>query len=264
VILTSALPPARHAFGLTVLAALLLSGCAGSSSTTAPGLPDAFPNHSADQIRTQIVGASDTVRSYSAKARVNVQTPRQNQSFNAVVRHQRADSLFMRFSLFGVEGGRLLLTQDSVFFYDTRNAVLRKGPVEAVQQLFPAPVSSAQFFDNMIGVIAPAARPDWSIQSDSTLYYLSDPGDRKRYTVDPIRWRVVRYEKRSDTGTVLQKRLFSDFRSVDGLVLPGRLMFQQPADDLRAVVTYKEMTLNPSDLSFRLNVPDQVPRRSFR
>jgi outer membrane lipoprotein-sorting protein len=243
---------------------LVLSGCAGSAPTTAPGLPDAFPNHSADQIRTQIVGASDTVQSYSAKARVNVQTPQQNQSFNAVVRHRRADSLFMRFSLFGIQGGRLLLTRDSVFFYDTRNAVLRVGPVEAVQQLFPAPVSSAQFFDNMIGAIAPAARPDWSIQSDSTLYYLSDPADRQRYTVDPMRWRVVRYEKRSDTGTVLQKRLFSNFRSVDGLVLPRRLLFQHPPDDLRAVVTYKEMDLNPSDLSFRLNVPEQVPRRSFR
>lgn len=262
--MTTDLSSARTALGLTLFVVLLLSGCAGSGSTTAPGLPDAFPNHSSDQIRTQIVGASDTVRSYSAKARVNVQTPQQNQSFNAVVRHRRADSLFMRFSLFGIEGGRLLLTQDSVFFYDTRNTVLRVGPVEAVQQLFPAPVSSEQFFDNMMGVIAPAARSNWSIQSDSTLYYLSDPADRQRYTVDPMRWRVVRYEKRSDTGTVLQKRLFSNFRSVDGLVLPGRLMFQHPPDDLRAVVTYKEMDLNPSDLSFRLNVPEQVPRRSFR
>jgi len=243
---------------------VVLSGCAGAGSTTAPGLPDAFPNHSADQIRQQIVGASDTVQSYTAKARVNVRTPQQNQSFNAVVHHRRADSLYMRFSLFGVEGGRLLLTRDSVFFYDTRNAVLRVGPVQAVQQLFPAPVSSDQFFDNMIGAVAPGARPDWSIESDSTLYYLSDPADRQRYTVDPTRWRVVRYEERSETGTVLQKRLFSDFRPVDGIVLPARLIFQQPTDDLRAVVTYREMTLNPSDLTFSLNVPDQVPRRSFR
>ncbi len=259
---SSSLAPRALWFALT--SALLLTGCGSSSPTTAPGLPEAFPNHSVDQIRQQITRGTDTIQSYTAKARINVRTPEQTQTFNAVVHHRRADSLFMRFSLFGVEGGRLLLTRDSVFFYDTRNAVLRVGPVEAVQKLFPAPVSSDRFFDNMLGVLAPAGRSDWSLQSDSTLYYVSDPADRQRYTVDPSHWRVVRYEERSATGTVRQKRLFSDFRRVEDVLLPARLIFQQPSDDLRAVVTYKEMTLNPSDLSFSLEVPQQVPRRAFR
>jgi hypothetical protein len=253
------------AFLLTLGSALLILSC-GSSAPTAdsPRLPDRFPDHSADQIRRQIIGPTDTLDTYAAKARVTVQSPEQTRSFNAVVRHRRADSLFMRFSLFGVEGGRLLLTRDSVFFYDTRKAVLRVGPVQAVQQIFPAPVASDQFFENMLGLIAPNTGIDWSVQADSSLYYFSGPGERERYTVDPIRWRVVRYERRSPSGTVLQKRLFSGFRPVEGLTLPGRLIFHRPAADLRAVVTYQEMDLNPSDPSFALNVPPQVPRKPFR
>ena len=257
-------PFALRACLLALTSALLLAGCGSSSPSTAPSLPDAFPNHSVGQVQQQITGGTDTIRAYTAKARVNVRTPNQTQSFNAVVHHRRADSLFMRLSLFGIEGGRLLLTRDSVFFYDTRNTVLRVGPVKAVQNLFPAPVSSDQFFDNMIGALAPPARPDWSMTADSTLYYLSDTTDRERYTVDPTRWRVVRYEERSDPGTVRQKRLFSDFRRVQDVSLPARILFQQPADGLRAVITYKEMTLNPSGLSFSLDVPAQVPRRPFR
>jgi hypothetical protein len=238
----------------------------GSSTPTAKTttLPARFPDHSVDQIYRQIVGPTDTLRSYTAKARVTVQSPDQNRSFNAVVRHRRADSLFMRFSLFGVEGGRLLLTRDSVFFYDTRKAVLRVGPVQAIQEIFPAPVSSDQFFENMLGLVAPDPTTSGSLQADSSLYYVSDSTDRERYTVDPTRWRVVRYEQRSSTGTVVGKRLFSEFRRVEGLVLPGRLIFQQPSADLRAVVRYQEMSLNPSDLSFALDVPSQVPRRPLR
>ena len=255
-----------HLFALILGTALLIAGCSGSARTTEgpPGLPDRFPDHSLDQIRGQIQGGSDTVRAYAAKARITVQTPDQNRSFNAVVRHRRADSLFMRFSLFGMEGGRLLLTRDSVFFYDTRKAVLRVGPLRDIQQIFPAPVDSDQFFDNMLGVVAPPPKTAWSLQADSSLYYLSDPTDRERYTVDPTRWRVVRYEQKSASGTVLQKRLFSDFRPVEGLILPARLDFQRPAADLRALVTYEEMDLNPPDPSFTLDVPSQVPRKPFR
>jgi hypothetical protein len=248
------------AIGLTVLSA----GCSGAGSATAPGLPTLFPDHSAQQIRTQIRGAADTVRAYTAKARITVRTPNQNRSFNAVVRHRRADSLYMRLSLFGIEGGRLLLTPDSVFFYDTRQGVLRVGPVQAVQNLFPAPVSSRYFFANMLGLIAPNARDQWSVQADSSLYYVSDPGGRRHYTVDPTRWRTVRYEERNPTGDILQSRRFSNFRPINGLLLPSRVAFKRPSANLQATVAYKSMSLNPSGLSFELDVPPQVPRRPFR
>lgn len=258
-------PSVSTLFLWTLGTALLIASCSGASRTAdAPDLPDRFPDHSPDQIRTQILGASDTIQSYSAKARVAVQSPDQDRSFNAVVHHRRGDSLFMRVSLFGIEGGRLLVTRDSVFFYDTRKSVLRVGPVEAVQQLFPAPVSSDDFFQNMLGLLAPTRAADWSLQADSSLYYVSSSTDREHYTVDPTRWRVVRYEERVESETVVQKRLFSDFRPVDGVLLPAQVIFQQPTANLRARIKYQEMTLNPPDLSFSLDVPSQVPRRPFR
>lgn len=244
---------------------LFIVSCSSSAPPAGTAeLPERFPDHSSDQIQRQIVGSTDTLRAYAAKARITVESPDQTRSFNAVVRHRRADSLFMRFSLFGIEGGRLLLTRDSVFFYDSRKSILRVGPVRAVQQIFPAPVGSDQFFDTMLGLLAPEPRTSWSVQADSSLYYFTGPADRERYTVDPTRWRVVRYEQKSPTGTVVEKRLFSEFRPVEGLLLPAQLIFQRPASDLRAVVNYREMSLNPSDPSFALDVPSEVPRKPFR
>lgn len=259
----------RHSFPGLFLAAvgasLLLTGCSGSAPTTdSSPLPDRFPNHRVGQIQRQIQQSTDTLRAFSAKARVTVRSPDQSRSFNAVVRQRRADSLFMRFSLFGVEGGRLLLTPDSVFFYDSRKGVLRVGPSTAVQKIFPAPVDSDQLFENMLGLLAPASASDWSLQADRSLYYLTSASGRERYAVDPTRWRVVRYVKETPDGTVLQKRQFSGFNTVEGIVLPHRLVFQHPADGLSATVTYRTLDLNPARLSLELDVPPQVPRKPFR
>jgi len=245
---------------LTVTIGLL--GCSSSSPTRSSGaLPAAFPNHSPDQIRSQILQSSDTLRQYAAKARVQVRSPQQSRSFNATIRHRRADSLFLRASLFGFEGGRLLLTPDSVFFYDARKQTLRTGPIAQAQQLLPAPVATDEVFENLLGLIAPGPDTQWSVEADSSLYYVTNASETVTWTVDPRRWRVVRYSRQSSDGTVLEVRRYEDFRSVQGVSLPHSVTFQRPAEDQSAAITYRQLRLNPSGLSFALGVPDQIPRR---
>jgi hypothetical protein len=227
-------------------------------------MPSAFPNHSATEIRTAIQQPADTLRSFAADARVSVRSPQQSRSFNADVRQRRADSLFMRFTLFGMEGGRMLLTPDSVFFYDRRRNTLRVGPITEARRLLPAPVASDDVFANMLGLVAPTPGTDWRVRADSARYYLTDPSGRRRWTVDPSRWRVVRYVERSAGGTVIEKRTFSDFRLVAGVVVPHTVVFRRPADNLMAQIEYENIRLNPSGLSFDLGVPSSLPRRPLR
>ena len=258
--------PIRPAL-LTALVALTLGlvGCAGSSETTAPGvLPSAFPNHSAQEIRTEIQRPSDTLQRFSAEARVTVRTPDKNRSFNADIRQQRADSLFMRFSLFGFEGGRMLMTPDSVFLYDSRAQTLRVGPLADAQAFFPAPVASGEVFANLLGLIAPDDNTDWTVTADSAHYYLSNENETRRWTVDPRRWRVVQYKRRTPEGEVLEVRNFSTFKSVQGIALPHAVTFRRPVDDASARLDYRSIALNPSGLSYDLGVPSTVPRKPIR
>jgi hypothetical protein len=250
---------------LLLAGGLVLSGCGSTGATTAPGLPDAFPDHSASQIGALIAQSGDSLRSYSAEARITVRTPERNRSFNAEMRQRRADSLFMRLSLFGVEGGRLLLTRDSVLFYDSRSRVLRTGPLTDAQELFPVPLTSGKIFDNMLGLLAPAASRTWTVEADSTQYFLSaDSNSTTRLTVDPTRWRVVRYARENDQGTVVDERLFTDFQRIDGVLIPHRVIFRRPSDNLMAMIRYRDVTLNPAGLSFELGVPSTIPRKPLR
>jgi len=246
-------------------AGLALSGCSGSRSATGPGaVPSAFPNHSPDQIRTRIRASADTLERYKANARVSVRTPKNSRSFNANIRQERGDSLLMRFSLFGMEGGRLLMTRDSVFFYNVRENSLRVGPLADARMLFPGPVTSDRIFSNMLGLISPRASNDWSVEADESLYYLSDPTERRHWVVDPRRWRVIRFTKESKDGTVVEKRHFSKFQKVGGVVLPHQVIFRRPSQDLMGRIRYENIHLNPKKLSFDLGVPSNIPRRPLR
>ena len=245
--------------------ALGLLGCGSSASTRAPGaLPSAFPTHSASEIRSEIRAPTDTLRRFSARARVRVEAPGRNRSFDADIRQRRADSLFMRFSLFGFEGGRMLVTPDSVFFYDSRKQTLRVGPVARAQRLLPAPVASDEVFENLLGLVAPGPQTRWTVEADSARYHLSNAAGTERWTVDPREWRVVEYTRSAPDGTVQEVRRFSEFRTVQGVTLPQVVVFRRPSDDLRARISYDEIRLNPSGLSFGLGVPAGVPRKPLQ
>jgi hypothetical protein len=167
----------------------------------------------------------------------------------------------MRFTLFGMEGGRMLMTPDSVFFYDRRRSTLRVGPITEAQRLLPAPVASDEAFANMLGVVAPDPGTDWTVTADSSLYQLTDPSGRRQWTVDPSRWRTVRYVETTPDGRVVERRSFSNFRLVDGVVVPHTVVFRRPPDNMMAQINYENIRLNPSGLSFELGVPSSMPRK---
>jgi hypothetical protein len=50
--------------------------------------------------------------------------------------------------------------------------------------------------------------------------------------------------------------------NVDGVAIPQRIIFRRPEDDALAMLRYRSVQLNPTDLSFALDVSDDVPRVS--
>ncbi len=238
-----------------------LAGCSGSKSTVeAPGLPEAFPNHSAQQIHRLITAQTDTLNGFRANARMTVRSPRQSGSFNAEIRQTRADSLWMRMSRFGFEGARLLITRDSFFVHNRLENQMMVGTVDEAQQFLAAPVTSQDAFINMLGLLSPDTDTEWSVNADSLRYYLKSPSGRQTYAIDPIRWRVTRYARTNGDGDVVEERLFGEFETVDGVVLPTRVVFRNRPEDAMVMLAYESLALNPDGLSFDFRVSPEVPR----
>lgn len=258
--------PSRRLFSQALLVLLLtsvvgLTGCSGSKTTAdAPGLPEAFPNHSAQQIRSLIRAQTDTLAGFRANARMTVRSPRQSGSFNAEIRQARADSLWMRMSRFGFEGARLLITRDSFFVHNRLENQMMVGSVDEAEQFLAAPVTSEDAFVNMLGLISPDPTIDWTVNADSLRYYLRSPSGQQTYAIDPMNWRVTRYARVDGNGDVIEERLFGEFETIDGVVLPTRVVFRNRPEDALVMLAYENLALNPESLSFDFRVPPSVPR----
>lgn len=244
------------------VAVLLLNGCRASRPAIERELPSNFPNHSFEDILFNVrMAYPESLHSFRAKVSLALRTPEQSGSFSADVHERMADSLYVSISPgLGIEAARALVTPDSFFFYDRIKNRLTYGSIDAAEGILPQPFASADIFRNLLGLIAPPGDVSFRVAIDDSYYVLTDPAGRLTYVVDPAFWRIVRRVEYDEDGTLLETRSFSEFDTVDGLILPRRVEFSRPEEETRASIYYRSLTLNPQNLSFDFNVRDSAER----
>lgn len=241
---------------------LFMAGCAPRPVVDErPERPEAFPGHSVEEIHAQLFVPNDTLESFQARASLQVRAPEQSGSFSAELRHKRNDSLYMAISPgLGIEAARMLVTPDSFYVYDRIRRELTYGSVEEGERFLPLPLESQELMPNFLGMLQPDRAVHWQLDADEEYYYLTSSDQREQYTVDPGLWRVVGYELRTGNGEVVEERRYSEFDRIEGHYLPRRVELNRPLDDMEASIYYREITLNPGELSFDLGVSNRARR----
>ncbi|MFO8232091.1 MAG: DUF4292 domain-containing protein [Longimonas sp.] len=247
--------------GIFAIAALL-SACGSSAPVVEEeGVPNAFPNHTPADIREAVHGSTDTLTAFEGEVRMDLNSPMQSGRFRATLRQRRSDTLWMNVrGPLGIDAARMMVTPDSFYVHNRIDEELAVGPVESAQQVLPVPVSSETLFQNLMGLLVLPTEGDWSLRHDDELYHLEDAEGRYTYSVDPSIWRVVRFVERDEQGTVVDERVFTDHTRVDGVLIPSRVVLRRPGDGIRALMTYRSITLTPESLSFPFDVPSDVQR----
>jgi len=264
----------RSLFFVALLALATGAGCASSPPREATGeVPEAYPNHSFDDIRQALVRGTDTLQRFTAEARLSLDTPEFDRSLSAGLRARRGatgDSLHLSLSQMGITAARILVTPDSFFVYNALENELTYGALSDAGGALPAPLRTGRAFENLLGLTAPrTGRGGWQVRPSTAeegneRYVLTSTGadgTQRRLVVDPSRWRALRYTERSADGTLLDERAFSQFGRFSGLFLPRRVKLRQPPQSSSASIYYRTLTLNPPRLPpFELNVPDGAKR----
>ena len=249
---------------LIMVSGAILAACGTSRPAVEEGtMPETFPNHSAASIIEAVHGATDTLQAFEGEVRMDLNSPMRDGRFRATIRQRRADSLWMNVrGPLGIDAARMLITPDSFYVHNRIDNELAVGTVDAAQQMLPVPVSGDALFQNLLGLIVPpsSSSDDWTLRHDNGLYHFDDPTGRYTYSVDPSIWRVVRFVERDADGSLIDERTFTDHTRVDGVLIPNRILLRRPDDGIRAILTYRSLTLTPESLSFLLDVPSDVQR----
>ena len=212
------------------------------------------------QVRGLVMGGSDTLSSFRARASVSVRSPEQSARFGSHIDYRRADSLYLNVrATLGIEAARALVTPDSFFVYDRIKRKLYFGDIKKADSVLPLPISGPGVFEMLLGIeFAPDG--DWTMTADSAFYTFTSRDHRTEVVVDPRIWRVTRYLRTDSFGAVEEERAYSEFSDFDGIVLPRKVVLSRPIQDTFASIYYSRLELNPPSLDLKLSVSDRAEK----
>ena len=251
---------------LVLALGLALGSCARkavpTTSTTGPG------TSTANKMEPSLpsVRAMNTTFTYlnaKGKAQINMRGDKQNA--NLALRLRRDSIIWVSASLLGVEGGRAVLTHDSVRVLNRIDHTYFSGGYDYLSKLLNVPVSFAQMQAIMLGdyLSAPAG---------TTPSVAVEEADRQRVSY-PLAGVVVERLLQAGTGRVQQLRVsdeatkrnltvdYTDFQPVEqqGSLPFAHALFiqaQQPAAGVvTAAINYTKVDAGRERLAFPFSVP---------
>ena len=249
----------------TTFIALVLLGVLASCRTvrlpSAP-LPDGFPDHSAAQVLSHLPTPDSLWDTFRVEAALAFATPEGSGSFSADILVRRPDSVLVRIRApLGIEVARALVTPDSIFLYDRVERTLYSGSADS--DLLPAGLHSADLSAAFFG-FDPVPAGDWSSSADSLIYRLERTDGSVTLLVEPRWWRVTARDARDGSGTVTERRRFTEFERFEGLVLPRRIVTIRPVEGTRASFFVRKVETHPADTRMDLGVRPDARRIVIR
>ena len=240
-----------------LLIGLVIAGCRASAPILVPIVPVEF---------TEIESALDSVWSHSiptslkAKAVLVMKNPLYSGTLNAEIELRRADSLRIIFRVrgLGIEGGRILITPDSIFFYNRFTQTLHVA--SSSYPALPGFLNVGHAMEQMLGLVRPSRQTPLSLRSMTDELALEDSLSRITYTVDPEYWRVIHVAHKDTLGRLLESLYFNDFIPVNQAYFPREVIYRNPILDTSAILNYRMISTGEPIASMSLDLPRDVIR----
>ncbi len=248
---------------LLLALAVAITGCSHRAVVVPPAAtPAGYPSHSLDQIVTAVAASVAPVRSASSDGQVTIRSGRIDQdatfSLRARLEGRRTDSVTVVIrGPFGIEGGRGVVTADSVLAADRINRVLYVGPAAAAERYVPGGATPAAAARVALGLLVPERDIVWDVRPDNGRYTLTGRfpgGTRRTYTVDPALWRVVAVREYDAAGAIRAQQDASEFELVGGIAMPRRVHVAGAGSEV--TFEHRRLAVNPDDLRLTFSRPD--------
>ncbi len=233
----------RSAAGGILLAAVLITGCAGTMR--APALPS---ETGLEELLFRIERHALKVYTFQGHARLSLYTPEGpfRGSLDLVTR--MPDSLRLKVEgPLGVDVALGTLAGDSMVLYSPWQSAVYRGTVSRMQELHLLPLADEADFTAMVmGLAVPNP-----VRRQEIVYFAPENGkyrlsfrNGEEIWVDPRGPMVTHWERNDSTGTPLWTWEASDFRYKQSIYLPKRVSMTAPGSGRRVTLYYEKIVLN--------------------
>lgn len=240
-----------------VFIVLIIAGCAGSRPSPDPINP--IKSYEMDSVMDSIWSPT-LPTTLKARADLSMKTPLYSGTMVAEISHRLADSLLIIFRLrgLGIEGGRLLVTRDSLFFYERFSKTLRVA--DSNHPALPALFSVQNALEKMLGYVRPLQSPSLQLAPTEEGLLITDPDLSRAYTIDPVHWRTIQMTQKDASGKIVEAFYFSNYFEIGDGYFPRQIIYRNPSMDMNAILNYSSLSVNEPISSMSLALPDEVTR----
>lgn len=247
---------------MSIVLVAIGAGCASSGSAV-PGLDEATP----ERIYESVVAQHQRITTMEGTGSISVQTPDMAQSGSFELLLQKPDSLLIRLEgPFGIDVGTALVSRQEFQFYDVLRNRLIVGATtpENLERVFRMAVN----FDDLLALVAGGTflgtddpgQAALERADDAYLLTFEDHSVTRQYYVDPVTLLITHIVFLRSNGTVVAEQQFTDFRSVDGVVIPFEVKVIQRSERRMVAVRYSDVTINKLSSELRFSVPANTRR----
>lgn len=235
---------------------LFLLICIGFSSCKTLTLKKTTKKASTAFLKDAIDHSHFDFTTFKGKAHVQYNDGKNNQNFTLNIRMRKDSIIWLSASLFGIEGIRAVLTQDSVKIIDRLGKSYTQLPVQQLQQKLKLPsVSFSTLQDIIVGNVLYYQNPQKSTSSIDSIYYL-------------LTMLTGNYSNKiwlSSSDYTVQRNFIQDQtynQSIDVIYQEYKSIEKQPFSHKRSILIKRGVLTNSANLDFQkveINKPTSYP-----
>lgn len=209
----------------------------------------------AEQITESLPDYTSSLKSVSGRGRAIVSEPGNSDRVTLDFKANRSLTLITAKNRLGIEGGKMLVDQDSILIYNRIDKIAQKISIQDARL-----TSLNEFVSiNAIELLNyPVSADDVRRVMESDTYYILILKNGAEVSVDKNDGFIkkIRQLRRSNAPYSLIE--YSAYKKTKGFTLPSKISIFSSDQTSRVSLTIRSLTVNPDNLKLELTIPDKI------
>lgn len=209
----------------------------------------------AEQVITEVPDYSESLQSLSGKGRAVVSEPGNSDRVTITFESDQDISLLTIQNRIGIEGGQLLVDQDSILIYNRVDKQARKLSVLQASATNLNELASINIL-SLMNFKIPDAEVSQVLESDRS-YQLLYSGGSQIYINKEEGW-VEQVVRPGNVQAPYSKIIYENYGELEGFLFPRKITIFSADERSRVVFVVQSLSVNPSNLNLNIDIPENI------
>lgn len=229
-----------------------------SSSTSSRDIDD-IP---IKKLKEKVNKNSEQIQSLEAYGSISLDSPEFSNSGSIEIRIKRPDTVFIKIEgPFGIDIANALITRTNFIYYNVQDnkVILGKTNEINIGAILRIKISFDELINGFAGTFMLEDRPEddltASYENDLFLILQKQKSTISKFYIHPDYYFIKKYYISDENNNLLLEVNYSDYKLANNIYFPNEIKIKNPVTKQTVWLSYDEIEINKSNMSFKLKYP---------